>query len=90
MEGRLFSEFSQGDIAFLLETIDPRLLTKIDTIKNDPVIIERMLSQEADKLFRRIMVMGEGSVLASISSTFFFEVLLRKALIDLGTRSYTI
>ncbi len=90
MTGKALSEFSQGDIVFLLETIDPRLLTKRDTIRNDLVIIERMLSQETDKLFRRIMVMDEGIVLARISPSFFFEILLRKALIDLSTHSYTI
>ncbi|MFH0846693.1 MAG: hypothetical protein V1894_01360 [Chloroflexota bacterium] len=88
MAEKVIGGFSRGDIAFLLETVDPRLLARIDTISFDPVIIEKILSQETDKLFRRIMLADD--ILARISPLFFFEVSLRKALADLRTRSYTL
>ncbi len=37
-EARL-TDFSHSDISFLLETVDPRLVAKIDTIKGDDTII---------------------------------------------------
>ena len=43
MKGALTAEFSEGDILFLVETADPRLLSKIDMIKGDPGIIEEGL-----------------------------------------------
>lgn len=81
---------SDNDILFLLETVDPRLLTKIETLKGDPAIIEGMLDQEAGRLFRRIMLMGEEGITTRISPRLLFEVLLRKALRDMQTQSYTV
>jgi len=90
MSGTQATEFSDGDILFLVETAAPRLVTKIDTIKGDPTIIEGMLDQEAGKLFQRIMAMGEEGIMARITPRFLFEVLLRKALKELETQSYTV
>ena len=47
MAGRLLTEFSDSDVLFLLETVDRRLVAKMDTVKGDPTIIEGMLDQEA-------------------------------------------
>ena len=49
------AEFSKSDILFLVETVDPTLLSKINTIEGDPDIIERMMENETRKLFQRIM-----------------------------------
>ena len=85
----LSAEFSDNDVSFLVETVAPRLMTKIDTIKGDATIIEGMLDQEAGKLFQRIMLMGEEGIVARITPRFLFEVLLRRALTELESQSYT-
>jgi hypothetical protein len=51
MKGALTAEFSESDILFLIETADPALLSKIETIKDDPDIIEGMMEHEASRLF---------------------------------------
>jgi len=48
-----------------------------------------MLNHEAHKLFRRIMLMGEEGIPAKITPTFLFEIILRLALRELVTQSYT-
>lgn len=89
MAGRLLTEFLDSDVLFLLETVEPRLVTKMDTVKGDPNIIEGMLDQEAGRLFERIMLMSEENLMARISPRFLFEVLLRRALTELKGQSYT-
>ena len=90
MTGTLLTQFSDSDILFMVETIDPRLVTSIDAIKGDPAIVEGIMDQEADKLFQRIMLMGEEDAIAPITPRFLFEVLLRKTLLELETRAYTV
>ena len=84
------AEFSENDILFLVETVSPTLLCKIDTIKNDPDIIEGMMEHKASGLFQRIMLMSEETITATITPRFLFEVLLRTARRDLETQAYTI
>ena len=83
-------EFSKSDILFLVETVDPTLLSKIDTIEDDPDIIEGMMESEARKLFQRIMLMSEETVTTTITPRFLFEVLLRTAQINLESQAYTV
>jgi len=90
MAGKLLTEFSDSDVLFLVETVDPRLVTKIEAIKGDPTIIDGMLNQEAGKLFQRIMLMSEDRIMARITPRFLFEVLLRRALSELESQSYTV
>jgi len=90
MAGPLSTEFSNNDLLFLLETVDPGLVSRIDTIKGDPLIVEGMLDHEAGKLFQRIMLIGEEGIMARITPRFLFEILLRQALRDLETQSYTV
>jgi hypothetical protein len=90
MAGLLLTEFSDNDLLFLLETVDPRLVNRIDTIKNDPVIVEGMLEHEAGKLFQRITTIGEEGIMTRITPRFLFEILLRQALRDLESQSYTV
>lgn len=52
MERALAAEFSESDILFLVETADPALLSKIDTIKDDTDIIEGMMEHEARRIPR--------------------------------------
>ncbi len=47
MKGAPTVEFSESDILFLVETVEPALLSKLDTIKDDPDIIEGMMKHEA-------------------------------------------
>ena len=84
------SDFSESDILFLAETVDPALLSKIDTIKNDPDIIEGMMEHEAGRLFQRIMLINEETIMATITPRFLFEVLLRTARRELENQAYTV
>ena len=90
MAGIPASEFSESDILFLTETVDPALLSKIDTIKNDPDIIEGMMEQEAGRLFQRIMLIDDERITAKITPRFLFEVLLRTARRELENQAYTV
>jgi hypothetical protein len=90
MPERLISQFSDSDIHFLLETVNPGLVSKISTIKGDPQIIERMLDQESGKLFQRIMFKSGDEVSAMISPRFLFEILLRRAYVELKSQRFTI
>jgi len=90
MARELTAGLSDGDVLFLVETVKPQLVTKIDTLKGDPSIIEAMLEQEAGKLFQRIMLMSQERVMARITPRFLFEVLLRRALRELESQSYTV
>ena len=90
MTGVLVTGFSESDILFLIETVDPALISKIDTIKDDPDIIERMMEHEACRIFKRIMLMNEETITTAITPRFLFEVLLRTAHRDLENQAYTI
>lgn len=90
MKGALTAEFSESDILFLVETVDPALMSKIDTIKDDPDIIEGMMEHEARRLFQRIMLMSEETITATITPRFLFEVLLRTARRELEGQAYTV
>ncbi len=90
MSGRETSRFSDSDIRFLVETVAPQLLGRLEVIRGDVQLIEGMLDQEIEKVFQRILLTGEERLMTSISPTFLFEVLLRKAARDLRTQSYTI
>ena len=86
----MLTEFSDSDILFLVETVEPRLVARIDTVKGDPSIIEGMLEHEIGKLFQRIMLMDEENLMVRITPRFLFEVLLRRALTELETQTYTV
>jgi hypothetical protein len=83
-------EFSPGDIYFLISTVDPDLLKRIDSISNDPEFIERMMEQGAVKVFHRIMLLDENELTTNITPRFLFEILLRTARFELNNRGYTI
>jgi len=85
-----FSGLTDTDVRFLVETIEPRLVDRLDAVKSDPVFIAGMLEQETDRLFDRMMHMGEERMLATISPRFLFHVLIRKAATELETQSYTV
>jgi hypothetical protein len=90
MKRALTAEFSEGDILFLVETVDRELLSKVDTIKDDPDIIGGMVEHEASRLFQRIMLMSEETIMATITPRFLFEVLLRTARRELESQAYTV
>jgi hypothetical protein len=90
MKGALTAEFSESDILFLIETADPALLSKIDTIKDDPDIIGGMMEHEASRLFQRIMLMSEETIMVTVTPRFLFEILLRAARRELENQAYTV
>ncbi len=83
-------QFSDSDILFLLQTVEPRLAKRIDIVKNDPSLIDGMLEHEVQKLFERIMLMSEETITATITPRFLFEVLLRAARRELKKQAYTV
>lgn len=83
-------EFSENDILFLIETVDPALTCKINTIKDDPAIIEAMMEHGASRLFRRIMLMNEETIMTVITPRFLFEILLRTSRKELENQVYTV
>jgi len=84
------ARFSDSDILFLIETVDPALLSRIDTIKDDPDIIEAMMEHEARRLFQRIMLMSQETIMTAITPRFLFEVLLRTACMEMENQAYTV
>jgi len=84
------TELSESDILFLVKTVDPALLSKMDAIKYDRDIIESMMEQQTRKLFQRIMSMDEETVTTTITPRFLFEILLRTAQRDLEGQAYTV
>lgn len=90
MKDSLIAEFSESDVRFLVETVNPALLSKMDTIKHDPDIIEGMLEHQTNELFQRIMVMSKETIIARITPRFLFEILLRTARKNLENQAYTV
>ena len=84
----MMTEFLDSDIRFLVQTVDPQLFSKVEILKGDAAIVDSILDQESAKLFKRLML-GEKTMTA-ISPRFLFEVLLRRAVVGLKNRSYTI
>jgi hypothetical protein len=88
--GKVISnDFSDRDISFLIETVDRRLLNKLEAIKGDSAFIESMLDAEVVKVFQRIMLMNDDSIIASITPRFLFDILLRVACRELENHAYT-
>ena len=84
------TQFSSGDICFLVSTVNPNLLGRIDSISSDHEFIVSMMEQGAVKVFHRIMLLDENELTTSITPRFLFEVLLRTARFELKNRGYTI
>ncbi len=81
---------SDRDILFLIETVDRTLLNKAEAIKGDSAFIESMLDAEAGRVFQRIMLMNDDSLIASITPRFLFDVLLRVAYKEFENQAYTV
>lgn len=90
MSDKQFLGFSDGDVRFLVETVAPQLLDRLDLIKGDADLIRGMLTQDTDRVFQRIINTRIEEIMTSISPRFLFEVLLRKAASDLRVQSYTV
>lgn len=82
--------FSDSDIRFLVETVAPELLDKLETVKSDPDIVGGMLEHETHQLLQRIMLMNQEMIMTAITPRFLFEVLLRIARKELKNRAYTV
>ena len=83
-------EFSDSDVSFLVETVDPRLDARLETIRGDASIVEGMLEHENERLFRRVMLMAEDEILTRVSPRLLFEIVLRRAVEELKTQAYTL
>src|SRR4030042_5846728 len=83
-------ELSSGDIYFLISTVESDLLSRIDSIPNDPEFIESMMEKGAVKVFQRIILLDGNELTTSITPRFLFEILFRTARFELKNRGYTI
>jgi len=81
--------FSDNDVRFLIETVEPRLLPKVDILKGDESFINGILEHESGRLFKRIMLTNE-EIVATVTPRLLFEVLLRNAVSELKNQTYTI
>lgn len=90
MRGTASTDYSESDIIFLVETTSPALLSRIETIRSDPDIVNRMMENETRRLFERIMLMHRDALTTAVSTRFLFEVLLRAARLDMETQAYTV
>jgi hypothetical protein len=79
---------SIGDIKFLIDTIEPKLSEKLDIIKGDELILDRMLDEESEKLYKRIALMTEDKILTQITPQLLFSILLRKTAREIGNKTY--
>lgn len=84
------SSYTDKDIAFLIETVAPSLIKKIDSVKNDLNFIEGMIEHESGKLLNRIISDSSNQFTTSVSPKFLFEVLLRQTRKELENHAYTI
>lgn len=84
-----FAPLSNADLVFLIETVSPEVR---DHYRLKEVIQEdedfRKSYVGSDKVFRRVM--AEEEVFLRISPRLFFEILLRKASVDLDRTSFTV
>ena len=81
------TDFLDSDIRFIAQTVDPRLSFKIDILRGDSAFVESILDQESAKLFNRIML--NEKVMTTISPRLLFEILLRRAAVELKNQNYT-
>lgn len=88
MAEEISREFSDNEVSFLIETINPRLMAKRGMIRSHQSLVEEMLDQHNEKLFERIISMEEEEMLIKISPRLLFEILLRKTARVLNRESY--
>ena len=80
---------SDQDLDFLIETAYPKVVDKPklkQILREDEGFLETFITD--GRVFRRLM--DDEEVFLKISPPFFFEILLRKAAIDLKGTSYTL
>lgn len=87
MTGKTLMHLSEYDIRFIVETVDINLMGKLEVIKDDREILDRMLDMHAEDLFRRINYAGTG-ILSRVTPRLLFEILLRKTSQEIGNKSY--
>ncbi len=88
MEGSVKAILSDKDLDFVIETVAPKV---IDKPKLKQIILEDEGFRNSfigdEKIFKRVM--EEENLFLKISPTLFFQILLRRTVIDLEKVSYT-
>lgn len=82
---REYLRVSDSDLRFIIETLSPQLIDRIDIIKEDEEILMGML--EDDRLFSRVI--DDDEIMLKISPKLFFTILMVKARKDLNREYYT-
>ena len=83
-------EFSENDITFLIETIDPRLTARKEELRRSRDFVEKILDQHNERLLERITSMEEEEMLVRISPRLLFEILLRNTARVLHREGYVL
>jgi hypothetical protein len=78
---------SEYDVRFIVETVDSGLLDKLDIIKSDRDILDKMLDTHAEDLFRKISAVGDG-ILTRITPRLLFEILVRKTSLEITEETF--
>ncbi len=86
---KVFMRLSDRDLEFLVETVHPEVIDKLklrQILREDEGFRNKFITDE--KVFRRLM--DDEQIFLKISPTLFFEILLRKVVMDLKGVSYTL
>jgi hypothetical protein len=88
MTGRVSPAFSDSDVSFVIETVDPRPRARRASIRENPDVMERVVEENTDRLLERVFSVEEDGVLLTISPRLLFDILLRKTARVLNKESY--
>ncbi|OPY64222.1 MAG: hypothetical protein A4E57_03620 [Syntrophorhabdaceae bacterium PtaU1.Bin034] len=88
MRGRALPAFSDSDVSFVIETVDPRLRARKASIRENSDVMERVVEENTDRLLELVFSVEEDRVLLTISPRLLFDILLRKTARVLNKENY--
>jgi len=88
MNGGSMPVFSESDVAFVIETVGPKLNSQRAAMRESYALMEKVLDENNDRMLERALSMEEDAMLLRISPRLLFETFLRKARLALSRRSY--
>jgi hypothetical protein len=88
MSGRSLSVFSEKDVVFVIETVDPGLRARKSAMRESYGVMEKVLDDNNDALLERVASMEEERLLLTISPRLLFEMFLRRSRKVLSHGSY--
>lgn len=80
--------FSENDVTFVIDTVNPTLRHRRAALRESPATLEKLVEEGADQLLQRLLSLEEDRMLLAVSPRLLFDVFLRKAAKVLGKESY--